>query len=145
MQPPRGLDPRVLLIVAILGMVGGCWLAGTTASPDDRLVSLLGRLTALQSTSIVVATAIVSATAIFAAVLIPLATVWAIRRSEDTPPPQNPEPPRNAYIAPPQAQQCLPTGKGHGTQTAALPKPSPTVKRRSRRSPERPDHPQGTA
>jgi hypothetical protein len=143
MQPPRGLDPRILLVTAILGLVGGSWLAGTTASPDDRLVSLLGRLKALLSTSIVVASAIVSATAIAAAVLIPLVTVWAIRRSEEPPPTTNV--PVKAIASPPEARKSLPPDEEPRALPTPRPSPASKVERRSTITPVPPDQPQGTA
>ena len=86
MLPNQARDARLLLAVAGLSLLAGCWLAGSRSSPDAQLVGLVGRLTALQSTSQVVASALVSAATILAAVLIPVVTVLSIRHGERRPP-----------------------------------------------------------
>lgn len=82
MQTNLRPDYRPLLVVAVLALLGGCWLASSpsTSTPDDALVSLVGRLTALQVGSSILAVSIVSAAAILAAVAIPVVTVIVVLR-----------------------------------------------------------------
>ena len=79
-----------LWVAAALNGLLVWWLIKPDPTPDEALVGLVGRLTALQASSTVLASAIVAAASILAAVLIPVVTVWALCRSEEQPAPQEP-------------------------------------------------------
>ena len=100
-------------VAAALGGLLVWWLIKPDPTPDEALVGLVGRLTALQASSTVLATAIVAAASIVAAVLIPVVTVWALCRSEEQRAPQESVSTRPADRDP----QSLPAGP----EPAALP------------------------
>lgn len=93
-------------MAAALGGLLVWWLIKPDPTPDEALVGLVGRLTALQASSTVLASAIVAAASILAAVLIPVVTVWALCRLEEQPAPESRCPPPPADRDP----QSLPTG-----------------------------------
>lgn len=81
-----------LWVAAALGGLLVWWLIKPDPTPDEALVGLVGRLTALQASSTVLASAIVAAASILAAIAIPLVTVWALIRSDEQTRPHEPTP-----------------------------------------------------
>lgn len=79
-----------LWVAAFLGGVLVWWLIKPTPTPDEALVGLVGRLSALQASSTVLASAIVAAASILAAIAIPLVTVWALMHSDERTRPHEP-------------------------------------------------------
>ena len=102
-----------LWVAAALGGLLVWWLIKPDPTPDEALVGLVGRLTALQASSTVLASAIVAAASILAAIAIPLVTVWALMHSDEQTRPHEPTPALPADRDP----QGLPAGP----EPAALP------------------------